>query len=464
MQSFDYKNFFKDKKITKQGFGVLGRGFGVVKFLLESGAEVLVTDIKPQETFREQINELKKYEEAGSLKYVLGGHRDEDFTNCDFVIAGSGVPKDNYYLNLSKKNNIPVYQETSLFAKLVIENLKNVKIIGVTGTRGKTTTTFLIYELLKKSFGQENVHIGGNVQGVATLEILKNIKDGDYVVLELDSWVLQGFNDLKISPNISVFTSFMPDHMNYYKNNLEEYFEDKASIFKYQTANDFFVTTDKVVENIKNYKGQAVMFVVKTSEEKKYPTKLLGSHNQILLELVEKVSEILHIDKNIFQEVVENFKGVPGRLELVREVNGIKIYNDTCATTPDAVTVALESLGDILEENRKIYLLCGGKDKELELSIFAKKLEELQEKNILEIYLLNDETTTGTKKLIEEIEKENLNIRCTTVESLQAGVADIRKNIKTGDILLFSPGFASFGMFQNEYDRGDKFNELIKNF
>jgi UDP-N-acetylmuramoylalanine--D-glutamate ligase len=221
MQSFDYKNFFKDKKITKQGFGVLGRGYGVVKFLLESGAEVLVTDIKPRETFFEQIIELKKYEDEGKLKYVFGEHRDEDFTNGDFVIAGSGVSKDNYYINLAKKNNIQVYQETSLFAKLVMDNFKNVKIIGVTGTRGKTTTTFLIYELLKKSFGEKKVHIGGNVQGVATLETLKKIKDGDYVVLELDSWVLQGFNDLKISPNISVFTSFMPDHMNYYKNNLE---------------------------------------------------------------------------------------------------------------------------------------------------------------------------------------------------------------------------------------------------
>ncbi len=463
MTNFAHEEFFKGKKITKQGFGVLGRGFGVVKFLAESGAEVLVTDIKPRENFLEQIKELENYQ---NIKYTLGEHKDEDFTNCDFVIAGSGIPKDNHFINLAKQNDIPVYQETSLFAKLIKENFKNVKIIGITGTRGKTTTTFLVYELLKKNFGTENVHIGGNVQGVATLELLKKIKENDFVVLELDSWVLQGFGDLKISPDISIFTTFMPDHMNYYKNDLREYFDDKANIFKFQKENNFLVTTEKVQKNLHEFYGenyrqnlnlQNFEIILNTNEIKKYDTRLLGIHNQVLIALVEQVANVLNISKDIFQEVVKNFSGVPGRLEFIKEIEGVKIYNDTCATTPDAVIVAVNSLKEILPKSKKIFLLCGGRDKELSLENLVKKFFELQ--NILEIFVLNDETTTGSKKLLEEMDK--IKVKFNSVKNLQEGILEIKKYIHFDDILLFSPGFASFGMFLNEYDRGDKFNKII---
>lgn len=467
--NFDYKEFFKGKKITKQGFGVLGRGFGVVKFLADAGAEVLVTDIKPKENFTEQIKELENYK---NIKYTLGEHRDEDFINCDFVIAGSGIPKDNYFINLARQKNIPVYQETSLFAKLVKENFQNVKIIGVTGTRGKTTTTFLIYELLKRAFGTENVHIGGNVQGVATLENLKKIKENDFVVLELDSWVLQGFADLKISPNISVFTSFMSDHMNYYKNNLREYFDDKASIFKFQNGKDFFITTENILQNILNFYSENYRenlhlknteIILDSEKKQKYETKLLGVHNQNLIALVEKVAQVLNIQKNIFVEVVKNFSGVPGRLEFIKEINGAKIYNDTCATTPDASMAALNSLQEILQEKGKLFLLCGGRDKELSLDNFVKNLETLQSQKKLEVYILLDETATGSHRLLEKIEEEKSKIIYFTEKSLKNAVESIMQKISTNDILLFSPGFASFGMFMNEYDRGDKFNEIIKN-
>jgi UDP-N-acetylmuramoylalanine--D-glutamate ligase len=209
MQESFYKKFFEGKKITKQGFGYLGRGFGVVKFLLECGAIVTVTDMKERDEFEEQIKELENLgykeikidaegKEIGQVRYVFGKHEMEDFVKCDFVIQASGVPKDNIYLKAAKEKKVPVYQESSLFVKLVLDNFKNVKIVGVTGTRGKTTTTFLIYEVLRKYFAEKEptktIHLGGNVQGVATLELIKNIREGDVVVMELDSWILQGFH------------------------------------------------------------------------------------------------------------------------------------------------------------------------------------------------------------------------------------------------------------------------------
>jgi len=203
-----YREFFEGKKIVKQGFGILGRGGGVVKFLIEMGANILVTDMKSEENFDIQIkeieelklkqNQIRKREGKKEIKieYVFGGHKIDNFINCDFVIQASGVAKDNTYLKASRDVCIKVYQEGSLFCEIVKsyfddsnKERKSVNIIGITGTRGKTTTTFLIKSILENSFKHSDikVYFGGNVQGVATLELLKNIKSGDYVVMELDS-------------------------------------------------------------------------------------------------------------------------------------------------------------------------------------------------------------------------------------------------------------------------------------
>jgi hypothetical protein len=200
-----YRKFFEGKKITKQGFGILGRGGGVVKFLIEMGADILVTDMKSEENFESQIkeieelklkqNQIRKAEGKKEIKieYVFGEHRIDDFINCDFVIQASGVPKDNIYLKAARDAGKIVYQEGSLFCKIINDYFDTkkdrVNIIGITGTRGKTTTTFLIKHILDKNFEGTDikVYFGGNVQGVATLELLKKIKGGDFVVMELDS-------------------------------------------------------------------------------------------------------------------------------------------------------------------------------------------------------------------------------------------------------------------------------------
>jgi UDP-N-acetylmuramoylalanine--D-glutamate ligase len=472
MSLINYKQFFEGKRITKQGFGTLGRGFGVVKFLLECGAKVTVTDMKAEDNFTEQIMAIESLGYSDNVRYVFGRHEEADFVDCDFVIQASGVPKNNFFLNLSKQKNISVYQESSLFVKLVREFAKDVKIVGVTGTRGKTTTTFLLFELLKESLGEEKVLLGGNVQGVSTLENLKRVKDGDYVVMELDSWILQGFGDLHMSPDIAVFTTFMSDHMNYYKNDMREYFLDKANIFLNQKEGDHFFSTKEVESNIKSYLGEDYRQKYKLENEehfvenqtmKTYPTHLLGEHNQVLLALVEKVSEELHIEKS-FEKILKTFKGVKGRLEFVKEAEGVRIYNDTCATTPDATMAGLKALQNTLKPGNKIHLLCGGRDKELDLKKFVLFLVPTQKANILNVYLLKDESTTGTDKLLKEIREQGSELKYAFAENLIEGVSQIRANAKSGDVLFFSPAFASFGMFQNEYDRGEKFLDAIKNY
>ena len=213
----DFRDYFKDKKVTVVGLGLLGKRLGDIAFLSEFGAKVLVTDLKTAKELAPSIAKLKKYK---NIEYVLGKHRMEDFENRNFVLKGQGVPLDSSYITHARKQGIPIEMDESLFVKLA----PDVKIIGVTGTRGKSTTTVLIYEILKQAYNspsiklggkKPSVFLGGNIKGTAALPLLEVVKVGDTVVFELSSWQLQGFGEAGISPHISIFTNFMPDHMNY---------------------------------------------------------------------------------------------------------------------------------------------------------------------------------------------------------------------------------------------------------
>ena len=167
----NYEEQFKGKKITVMGLGILGRGLGYTKFLAECGADLIVTDLKTKEQLATSIKVLEKFK---SIKFVLGEHRFEDFRNRDMIIKAAGVPFDSVYVREAKKNGIPIEMDVSLFAKYAPEMV----LVGVTGTRGKSMTTALIYEILKanEKFLNKKVYIGGNVRGVATLPLLKKVK------------------------------------------------------------------------------------------------------------------------------------------------------------------------------------------------------------------------------------------------------------------------------------------------
>jgi UDP-N-acetylmuramoylalanine--D-glutamate ligase len=473
-----YKEYFKGKKVTMLGLGLLGRGLNDAKFLAECGADLIITDLKKAEDLAPTLKKLSKYK---GIKYVLGEHRLEDFKDRDFVLKAAGVPLDSPYINEAKKNNIPVEMDESLFTKIVFgchsgvgrnpgkikmdpvlqrDDRKNgVRIVGITGTRGKTTTTYLIYEILKKNENKLGckVYLGGNIKGLATLPLIKKVKPKDIVVMELSSWQLQGFGDSCISPNISVFTNLLPDHLNYYlktsKDEVEatqKYFDDKAKIFCNQKKDNYIVLNNSIKKEIKRrYKGKIESKIIMTDESqiKGWKFKVKGEHNiQNILQAIE-VAKILGINIKDIKKVVENFSGVEGRQEFLREYKGIKIYNDTTSTTPDATIMALRALGDLKKKN--IVLIMGGADKNLDMSGLVKEIPKYCKKVVML-------TGTGTEKLEGKIE-------ALLVKDLKASLLEALKASKKGDILVLSPAFASFGMFKNEFDRGDQFVKLVKN-
>lgn len=476
----NWKNFFKGKKVTQMGLGLLGRGVGDAVFLAKHGIDLLVTDLKSKKELAPSLKKLKKF---SNIKFVLGEHRLENFKNRDFILKAAGVPLDSLFIAEARKNKIPIEMDASLFFKLMP---KGVNFIGVTGTRGKTTTAYLIYEILKTA--KKKIFLAGNIKDTATLPLLEKVRAGDFVVAELDSWQLQGFGDAKISPHIAVFTTFLPDHLNYYGSTklttssaMEKYFTDKANIFKYQKKGDILILGEQITRlNLKDEKGstfknlKSKKIVVRADNlPSGWKLKILGEHNRANAACALAVARALKIPDEISREAMENFGGVPGRLEFVREINGIKIYNDTCATTPDATIAALRALFgahfceilNLTESvrfrisqslSKKIILILGGSDKGLDMSGLVAKIPKFCKA----IFLIPG---TGTDKISSKFQVPNYKqLSITKVQKLGEAIEGAIKISKRGDVILFSPAFASFGMFKNEYDRGEQFNKIVK--
>jgi UDP-N-acetylmuramoylalanine--D-glutamate ligase len=437
----DFKKFVKGKKITVMGLGLLGRGVGDIAFLAKFAKEIIVTDLKTEGQLKESLSKLKKFK---NIKYVLGRHELKYFENRDFILKAAGVPLKSPFIAHAKKNKIPVYMSTALFAKF-----SPAKIIGITGTRGKTTVTYMIYETLKNRYKTGKVFLGGNIRGMSTIALLPRTKKRDVVVLELDSWQLQGFGDLKISPNISVFTTFMPDHLDYYGGKLKQYAHDKSQIFVYQKKGDVVVISKQAKLALKKFIKVPSRAVV-VGSNKNLSLRIPGEHNQLNGALAYVVLKKLGIKNEQIENSLKNFKGVPGRLQFLKTIHGIKIYNDTTATTPHATVAAIQALGN----GKNISLIIGGHDKKIDLKVLKKPIEKYCS------FAAVLESSGG-----ERLRKEKIisSIPHQYFSDFKKAVKSALENTPKNGILLLSTAFASFGMFKNEYDRGEQFEKIIKN-
>ena len=430
----DFRAYFKNKRVTVMGLGLLGRGVGDVAFLAECGAKLTVTDLKTASQLKDSLKKLRKDK---GIKCVLGKHNLEDFRKADLVLKSAGVPLDSIYIKEARKHKIPVEMSAAIFAKF-----SKVPIIGITGTRGKSTVTHLVDHILKSA--GKKVILGGNIRGVSNLQLFKKAKVADVAVFELDSWQLQGFGDYKISPHIAVFTTFFPDHMVYYGESMKRYFLDKALIFKYQKKNDVLIAGSQAFPFIMKWGGKTKRQII-MPKLANYKVKIPGEHNMYNIALAVEVAKVMGVSDAVIKKAVENFKGVEGRMQFVREVAGVKYYNDTTATSPEATIAALRTL----YQNRKLILIIGGSDKNLNMDALVKQISKFCKK----VVLLSG---TGTDRIKNKIHNK------VEAGSMKEAVSKARSFAESGDIILLSPAYASFGMFKNEYDRGDKFMALVK--
>lgn len=437
----DVCSYFKNKKITVAGLGLLGRGVGDVEFLASCGADLIVTDLKTEATLKPSLDRLRQYT---NITYTLGEHREEDFVGRDFILKGPTVPFSSTFIRVAQKEGTPIKMSASWFAERA-----GIPVVGVTGTRGKTTTTYMLYDMMKAA-GMD-VLLGGNIRGVSTLALLPQVNKESIALMELDSWQCEGFGEARISPNIAVFTSFMEDHMDYYGGDEDAYFDAKAQIFLHQTESDTLIAPPTVLQRIQErYKARVRSHVVtadsaKGSEAWMQPP-LKGEHNAQNARCAIEAARTLGIDDEVISEALAAFKAVPGRLELIREVNGVAFYNDTTATTPEAAIAALRALS---KECNTVVLIAGGNDKGLGVDALIQAIQE----HAGHVVLL---AGTGTEKIKDSFKEIMI------YHNLRDAFDSAVSNARPGDAVLLSPGFTSFGMFENEYDRGDQFNALVK--
>jgi UDP-N-acetylmuramoylalanine--D-glutamate ligase len=440
-----FRAYFEGKKITVMGLGLLGRGVGDAAFLAECGAEVLVTDLKSKTELATSVAALKNFQ---NVSFVLGAHRMEDFENRDMILVAAGVPMDSLYLAHARESGVPLEMSAALFVRL-----SGIPIVGITGTRGKSTVTGMIHHVLTEVTEGARVLLGGNVRGVSNLQLLKEVEEDSIAVMELDSWQLQGFGWAKISPHVAVFTNFMPDHLNYYKNDLDAYFADKANIFLNQEDSDVFVTTPEVFERAKKFAQKRAISIgqeVVLADASLLPDDLIllvpGEHNRLNAALAFEALRAMSLTSEEIVQGLSTFAGLPGRLEFLREVNGVKIYNDNNATTPAATLTGLRALGD--ENKKNVVLIMGGADKTIDMGELLQEVPRYVKKVVLL-------PGTGSDRIKERLQDS------IEVGSLKEAVVKATDAAVPGDTILFSPAFASFGLFKNEYDRNDQFVEVI---
>lgn len=446
----DFANYFKGKKITVMGLGLLGRGVGDAEFLAECGAELIVTDLKSESELQNSLNRLKDF---SNIKFTLGEHKEEDFKGRDMILVAAGVPMDSPYLAYAREAGARLVQSAALFAEL-----SKIPMIGITGTRGKSTTTAMIAHIIETVTG-EKVIKGGNIRGVSNLQLLKEVKEDSLAVFELDSWQLQGFGWAGISPQVAVFTTFMNDHLNYYKGDTEAYFADKANIFINQEESGVLITTPEVFERAKAFAkgrnitlGQEVVLVDQSVIPEDANLSMPGEHNRLNAALAVSAGRTIGLSEDEMFEALSSFPGVEGRLQLIATLDkGVKIYNDNNATTPEATIAGLAAVGN----DKNIILIGGGADKNLDIAPLAYAIGQ-HCKNVILL------TGSGTNKLIPLLHGSDVGV--SVFGGLKEAVDDAIRLANSGDVILFSPAFASFGMFVNEYDRNDQFIALVKKY
>jgi len=434
---------FKDKKVAFLGLGV--ENLALVKFLLkhEVACQITICDMRSSEQLAERFAEFSGHHNIG---WKLGAEFNQGLEPFDFLFRSPGwiIACPGIKVALKKNKSIVLTSAMELFLELC--PTKNT--IGVTGTKGKGTTSSLIAAILKEA--GKKVWLGGNI-GIAPFVFIDDINPEDYVVLELSSFQLQG---IKISPHVAVITNFSREHLapadpnnpNFHKT-LKEYWQAKWKIAAHQEPTDFLIANNKLARrvNAELPKAQVVYF-----SHLAWPSQLIGRHNQENIAAAALVADILAIDTGVSQAAVKKFVGLEHRLELVREVSGVAYYDDSFATTPEATMIALKSF------RKQIILLAGGADKGADFKALAKLIVKRKIKSVV---LFKGEATPRLKAdLLAAGYPTN---KINEVDNMASAIDVAAKNASPGDAVVMSTACASFGLFKNYKERGDLFKAEV---
>ena len=442
----------KNKKISI--IGAVRSGLGAAKLAKQLGAIPFVSDAGSEEKLKASIEVLQNE----NIDYEIGKHSEKVF-DCDLMVISPGVPSDAEVIKKAKSKNIKTISELEFASSFCKGN-----VIGITGTNGKTTTTslcdYLFNECGKKSYAAGNI-------GLAFSEVATTVKENEFVSLEISSFQLDLID--KFKPKVAMILNITPDHLNRYENSVEKYALSKLRVYENQNENDFliiskdsellnqyfkkpksnifFFSTSKKVSNGCYLENDEVRFVKNDITEfacKVSDIFIKGEHKIQNAMAVIIAAKIFNLDNEKILEALKSFKGVEHRLELVREIEGIKFINDSKATNVDSVIVALKSFTE------PIFLILGGQDKGNDYSM----IEDLVVEKVKKIYAIG----SSAEKVFNYFHKiVKTEIKKDFDEVINASLSEARE----GDVVLLSPACASFDMFDNYEHRGKVFKSIV---
>ncbi len=463
----------KGKRVLVMGLGRFGGGVGVTQWLAQQGAKVTVTDMAPAEKLVESVKAI----EGLGVALRLGEHREEDFRAHELVVASPAVPFESPYLKVAADAGAAITSEICLFAERC-----PAKVVGITGSVGKSTTSAMTHHVLdaaaKKGLGWwKRAWLGGNI-GRSLLDSLAAIGKDDIVVLELSSFQLEYLGRMPWSPHIAVITNLAPNHLDRH-GTFAAYVAAKMNIFRGQDPGmDHLVICEEdatLREQIIQVFGDLTLTWRYRVGERGWPQvvrefadepsgqevhaewagfdgPLPGRHNVLNAAGAFAVGLALGLPKRAFSGLLTGFSGLPHRLEFVREAGGVRYYNDSKATTPEAAQKAFTAF------EQPIVGIVGGYDKKIDLGGFGLLLAERCKAVVC----------IGEVKeiLVREIEARAKGGRPTvkTADDFPSAVQMAKGLACSGDVVLLSPGCASYDMFTNYEQRGEMFGEMVRGF
>lgn len=456
-----------EKNLKNQKVAVIGLGVSnipLIDYLYEKHANVTVFDDREEEKIAlDIIEKIKKY----GFKYFLGKGNLENLNGFDLIFRSPSCLPTKAELVAEKQRGAIVTTEIEQLMKMA-----PCKIIGITGSDGKTTTTTLTYEIIKRA--GYNVRLGGNI-GIPLFTKLNEIRPEDIIVLELSSFQLM---EMDISPDMVAITNITPNHLNIHKD-YQEYIDSKKNIFRYQKESGIVVLNadNELTNACKNEaNGKVIMFssiqklengyivedgIIKKCEDgirrhilNTADLKLKGTHNfQNVCTALALTESFVDIDNAV--ETIKEFSGVHHRLELVRTIDGVEWYNDSASTSPTRGISALNSFN-----NKDIILIAGGADKNLDYTPIGKPIVD----KVCSLILIGQTATKIYDAVKKELEQQNKQLDIHMCETFQESLDLAKRIAKSGQVVLFSPASTSFDMFKDMYDRGNQFKFAVNNF
>jgi UDP-N-acetylmuramoylalanine--D-glutamate ligase len=430
----------RGKRVTVAGLGRFGGGIAVSRWLVEQGAAaVLVTDKAPAETLADSVKQL----EGLPIQFRFKDQHESDFAKADLVVASPAIPPTNELLRAARRAQVPVTTEIRLF----IERCP-ATVLGVTGTKGKSTTTALLGQMLKPRF---TTWVGGNI-GKSLLEDLPKIDPSDLVVLELSSFMLEHLGEMRWSPHVAVVTMVASDHLDWHGSH-EAYVNAKRNIVRFQRADDFALLNDEN-EIARSFAGDTKARIGRFGlrDCRRFELALSGTHNQLNAQAAFAAAGVVGISWEDAQDAIRDFRGLPHRLQVVHEENGVWFVNDSIATIPEAAIAALESF----PPKRVIHVVGGSLKKDPPIVDLCAALRE-RAKAVLcigesgpKIAATLAETTIGQT------------VPVYTCGDLPTAVKEAMAIATSGDVVLMSPGYASYDQFVNFEQRGEIFSRLAR--